>query len=57
MTGLAETAEVYSIHANLLYEPVPGLTFGSELLFAERTLESGASGDMTRVLLSARYAF
>lgn len=57
LTGLAETAEVYSIHANLLYEPVPGLTFGSELLFAERTLESGASGDMTRVLLSARYAF
>ena len=57
LTGLAETAEVYSIHANLLYEPVPGLTFGSELLFAERTLESGTSGDMTRVLLSARYAF
>jgi hypothetical protein len=57
LTGLLETAEVYSVHANLLYEPVPGLTFGSELLFAERTLDSGASGDMTRVLLSARYAF
>lgn len=57
LTGLAETRDVFSIHANLLYEPVPGLTVGSEVLFAERTLESGASGDMTRFLLSARYAF
>jgi hypothetical protein len=57
LTGFGETSEVYSIHANLLYEPTPGLTLGSEILFAERTLESGASGDMTRLLLSAKYAF
>jgi hypothetical protein len=33
------------------------MTFGGEILFAERTLESDDAGDMTRLLLSAKYAF
>jgi hypothetical protein len=33
------------------------MTIGGEILFAERTLESNETGDMTRVLVSAKYAF
>lgn len=57
LTGTGVTRDVYSIHLNLLYEPVPKMTVGGEILFAERTLESNASGDMIRALLSAKYAF
>jgi len=57
LTGTGVTEEVFSIHANLLYAPTPKLTIGGELLFADRTIEAGLSGDMTRLLLSAKYAF
>lgn len=51
------TKDVYSIHANLLTSPMPKLTVGGEVVFVERELESGEKGDMTRFLLSAKYAF
>ncbi len=57
LTGTGVTKDVYSIHANLLYQPVEKMTVGGEIMFAERTLESDLSGDMTRLLLSAKYAF
>jgi hypothetical protein len=57
LTGTDVTKDVYSVHLNLLYEPLPKMTFGGEILFAERTLESDDAGDMTRLLLSAKYAF
>jgi hypothetical protein len=57
LTGTGVTQDVSSIHVNLLYAPTEKVTVGGELMFAERTLESGASGDMTRLLLSAKYAF
>lgn len=57
LTGFDVTKDVSSIHLNLLFSPVPEMTVGGEILFAERSLESNASGDMTRVLLSAKYAF
>jgi hypothetical protein len=57
LTGSAVTRDVYSVHLNLLYSPVPQMTIGGEYLFAERTLETGESGDMQRVLVSAKYAF
>lgn len=57
LTGTAVTKDVYSVHANLLYQPVEKMTVGGELMFADRTLESNLSGDMTRLLLSAKYAF
>lgn len=57
LTGNGVTKDVYSIHANLLYQPIEKMTVGGEIMFAERTLETGASGDMTRLLLSAKYAF
>jgi len=57
LTGTGVTEDVYSVHANLLYEPVEKMTVGGEIMYAERTLETGESGDMTRVILSAKYAF
>jgi len=57
LTGTGVTKDVSSIHLNLLYSPVPALTVGGEILYAERTLESNISGDLTRLLLSAKYAF
>ncbi|NNF39778.1 MAG: porin [Woeseiaceae bacterium] len=57
LTGTGVTRDVFSLHANLLYEPVEKMTVGGEIMYAERTLESSLSGDMTRLLLSAKYAF
>ena len=57
LTGSDVTRDVYSVHANLLYQPAEKMTVGGEIMYAERTLESDASGDMTRLLLSAKYAF
>ncbi|MDJ0699453.1 MAG: DcaP family trimeric outer membrane transporter [Woeseiaceae bacterium] len=57
LTGTGVTADVYSIHANLLYSPVPKMTVGGEIIYAERTLESDLDGDMTRLMFSAKYAF
>lgn len=57
LTGMDVTRDVYSAHLNLLYQPVEAITVGGEIMYAERTLETKASGDMSRVLLSAKYAF
>ena len=57
LTGTGVTSEVYSVHANLLFSPVPKMTVGGEILYAERELESGDDGDMTRFIFSAKYAF
>ncbi|MEM7611681.1 MAG: DcaP family trimeric outer membrane transporter [Pseudomonadota bacterium] len=57
LTGTGVTKSVYSVHANLLYSPIPKLTVGGELTYAEREIESGADGDLTRLLFSAKYAF
>ncbi len=57
LTGTGVTKDVYSIHANLLYEPVPKLVIGGEIMYAERELESGLDGDLTRFLFSTKYGF
>jgi hypothetical protein len=51
------TKEASSIHANLIFTPAPKLDIGAEIMYAERTLESGVDGDMTRLMISAKYAF
>jgi hypothetical protein len=43
--------------ANLIWNPVDPLDFGIELLYAQRTLEDGRSGDLRRLMLSTRYNF
>jgi hypothetical protein len=46
-----------SARINLMYSPVPRLDFGVELSHAKRTLESGASGEMSRLHFMSRYNF
>ncbi|MDJ0749331.1 MAG: DcaP family trimeric outer membrane transporter [Woeseiaceae bacterium] len=57
LTGTGVTKHVHSANVNLVYQPVPKLTLGGEIMFAEREIESGLDGDMTRFIFSAKYAF
>jgi len=57
LTGMGATSDASSVHVNLIYSPVPKMDFGVELLYADRELESGADGDMTRLQFSAKYAY
>lgn len=57
LTGDGVTKDVYSLHVNLLYSPVPRMTVGGEYIYAKRELESGANGALSRMLFSAKYAF
>lgn len=57
LTGLGVTESVYSVAANLIYSPLPKLDVGVELRHAERELESGADGSMTRLHFLTRYSF
>ncbi|WP_292116580.1 DcaP family trimeric outer membrane transporter [Brevundimonas sp.] len=57
ITGLAVNRSAQSIHANLIWSPVKAFDVGAELMFADREIESGASGDMTRLILFAKYGF
>lgn len=57
LTGFGVTDQAWSLHANLLYSPVAKLTLGVEYIYAEREIESGLTGNMSRVLFSARYGF
>ena len=56
-TGMGVTKDASSIHVNLIYSPQPKLDFGIELLLADREIESGADGDLTRLQFSAKYAY
>ena len=46
-----------SIHWNLIYNILPKLDVGAEIMYAERELVNGTDGDFTRVQFSAKYAF
>lgn len=57
LTGTGVTSDASSVHVNLIYSPQPKLDFGLELMFANREIESGADGDLTRLQFSAKYAY
>ncbi|WP_246606758.1 DcaP family trimeric outer membrane transporter [Novilysobacter antarcticus] len=57
LTGLGVTWRVHSAHANLIWSPVPKLDLGVEAIWGERTLESGADGELIRLHTLARYTF
>ncbi|HEU0153261.1 MAG TPA: DcaP family trimeric outer membrane transporter [Arenimonas sp.] len=57
LTGLGVTESAQSIHANLIYSPFPKLDVGAELIFGERELESGATGEMNRLHMHVKYNF
>jgi hypothetical protein len=46
-----------SFHINLIKNILPKLDVGAELIWGEREVISGASGDFTRLQFSAKYAF
>jgi hypothetical protein len=57
LTGTGVTRSAGSVHLNLIYSPLPQLDLGVEFLYAERELEDGADGGLTRLQFSAKYAY
>ena len=57
LIGLGVNKSAQSFRANLIWTPLPAMDVGAELMFGERELESGASGDMTRLQVFAKYGF
>ena len=53
--GLNDTGS--SFHANLIYNVLPKLDIGGEIIWGERELVDGTDGDFTRFQFSAKYAF
>ena len=46
-----------SFHANLIYNILPKLDVGAEIIYGEREQVDGTDGDFTRFMFSAKYAF
>jgi len=57
LTGMGVTKNAMSYHINAIYSPLPKLDFGIEFMYADREVESGNDGDLTRLQFSAKYAF
>ncbi|MBA4285271.1 MAG: hypothetical protein C0434_07030 [Xanthomonadaceae bacterium] len=57
MFGSAVSRNVRSITLNLLYSPIPKITFGAEYRYARRDTVGDLSGDLSRLQFSARYNF
>ena len=53
--GLNDTG--WSFHWNLIYNILPKLDVGAEVIYGERELVNGTDGDFTRFQFSAKYAF
>ncbi|MGF1605922.1 MAG: DcaP family trimeric outer membrane transporter [Rhodothalassiaceae bacterium] len=51
------TRSTYSVQGNLIYSPIPKWSLGSQIIFAEREIEAGDSGDLFRVQFTTRYDF
>jgi hypothetical protein len=47
----------YTLHANLIWSPVPQTNFGVEFIRMEGKLENGRTGDITRLQASAQFKF
>ena len=57
LTTRTVTDESWNALANLIWTPVDPLDVGIELLYAERSLENGQTGDLRRMMISTRYNF
>jgi len=57
LTGTNATKKASSWHVNVIYSPQPKLDFGLEFLYADRTIENGYDGSLSRFIFSAKYAF
>ena len=57
LTGTRANRNAQSFSGNLLYSPVPELTFGAEVMHAILGLEDDTSGSFTRLQFAAKYKF
>lgn len=57
LTSRQVTDESWNALANLIWSPVDPLDIGVELMYAERSLEDGRTGDLRRLMFSTRYNF
>lgn len=57
LTGLGATEQTLSARVNLIYQPAKELKFGIEYTYAQRDIESGLDGDLSRLQASAQYSF
>jgi hypothetical protein len=57
LTGTSATKATASARANVFYDWVENLTLGGELALANREIETGADGSMTRLQFMAMYKF
>jgi hypothetical protein len=57
LTTRQVTDESWNAFANLIWNPVGPLNIGVELMYAERILEDGRSGNLQRVQFSTQYNF
>jgi hypothetical protein len=55
--GLTTNKSAQSLRGNLIWTPIPAMDIGAELMYGERELESGVSGDLTRLQVFAKYGF
>jgi hypothetical protein len=51
------TERASSVHANLIYSPLPKLDVGVEFGYGKRELENDAEGDLKRIQASIKYIF
>ncbi|MBY6218081.1 hypothetical protein KUV31_06960 [Qipengyuania aquimaris] len=57
LTSGAVTDESWNVLANIIYSPSRPIDIGLEYMYAERTLESGESGNLQKVQVSTKYSF
>ena len=57
LTAASLNDNASSFHVNLIYNVLPKLDVGAEILWGEREIVNGTDGDFTRFMLSAKYAF
>lgn len=57
LIGVTTNRSARSVRGNLIWTPLPALDLGAEVMFGERELESGATGDLTRLQIFAKYGF
>ena len=57
LTGFGVTESAQSLHANLIYSPLPKLDIGAELIWGRRSLENDLDGDLRRLHTHVKYSF
>lgn len=57
LIGNAQNQNIWSAHANLIWQPVKDFKFGLEYIYGHRELDNGTEGELNRTMASAIYNF